>query len=160
MVMRVWSGRWTGRRKNRPAYLRVCGVLAALLFAALGAAATLGEDRLVGSSFFRSGLMGLLVISGACVSAWHGVAYTELAVLSGAGRTGTALGMANTGVFVVCFLTPLLIPHMLAMQGWALVWFAASGCAVLAVPLLVPANAACAAGKSAPSNLRKEVLDH
>jgi predicted MFS family arabinose efflux permease len=35
MVMRVWSGRWTDRRRNRPAYLRACSALSVLLFAAL-----------------------------------------------------------------------------------------------------------------------------
>jgi predicted MFS family arabinose efflux permease len=35
MVMRVWSGRWTDRRRNRPAYLRACSALSVALFAAL-----------------------------------------------------------------------------------------------------------------------------
>lgn len=140
MVMRVWSGRWTDRRKNRPAYLRACGFLTVLLFAALGATAMLGESAILGSSIVRTGLIVLLTVSGVCVSAWHGVAYTELATLSGAGRAGTALGMVNTGVFAVCFLAPLSIPHLLAIQGWPLVWFAASGCALLALPLLTPAT--------------------
>ena len=141
MVTRVWSGRWTDRRKNRPAYLRTCGVLAVLLFAALGVAALAGEGARAGSPI-RGVLIVLLLVSGVCVSAWHGVAYTELATLSGAARTGTALGMANTVVFVACFLTPLSIPHLLSVQGWPLVWLAASGCALLAVPLLVPATRA------------------
>jgi len=138
MVMRVWSGRWTDRRKNRPAYLRVCSWLSVLFFAALGAAA-LGGAPASDAAWSRVGLMLLLALSGVCVSAWHGVAYTELATLSGAERAGTALGMANTSVFVVCFLTPLLIPHLLVLQGWPLVWLVASGCALLAVPLLQPA---------------------
>ena len=33
------------------------------------------------------------------MSAWHGVAYTELATLAGTERAGTALGMANTAVY-------------------------------------------------------------
>jgi len=73
-----------------------------------------------------------------CVSAWHGVAYTELATLAGAARAGTALGMANTSVFLVCFVTPFSIPHLLALQGWPVVWLAASACALVAMPLLVP----------------------
>src|SRR5690606_10904635 len=71
MVMRVWSGRWTDRRKNRTAYLRACGVLSVLLFGALGAAATLGEGSLASSSIARTGLIVLLAVSGACVSAWQ-----------------------------------------------------------------------------------------
>ncbi len=140
MVMRVWSGRWTDRRKNRPAYLRACSWLSVALFALLGAVAGSGHVFSDGGMAGRVGLVVLLVACGVCVSAWHGVAYTELATLSGAGRAGTALGMANTSVFIVCFLTPLCIPHLLAFQGWPLVWFAASACAVLAAPLLQPAK--------------------
>ena len=47
-------------------------------------------------------------------------------------------GMANTSVFLVCFITPFSIPHLLALQGWPLVWLAASACALVAMPLLVP----------------------
>jgi len=139
MVMRVWSGRWTDRRKNRPAYLRTCSVLTVLLFASLSAAAVLCEGAHAGSPLSHVVLIGLLLVSGVCVSAWHGVAYTELATLSGAARAGTALGMANTVVFMACFIAPLVIPRLLSMQGWPFVWLAAAGCALLAVPLLAPA---------------------
>ena len=138
MAMRVWSGRWTDRRRNRPAYLRACSMLSVLLFAALGAVSLAGDATVVDSSTLRIVLIVLLSACGVCVSAWHGVAYTELAVLAGAARAGTALGMANTSVFAVCFLTPLSIPHLQALQGWPLVWFAASACALMALPLLVP----------------------
>ena len=136
MGMRVWSGRWTDRLQNRPAYLRSCSTITVLLFLILGGAAMAPQDALAGSAAIRSGLVCLLIACGVCVSAWHGVAYTELASLSGARRAGTALGMANTAVFLVCFLTPLSIPHLRALLGWPLVWFAASGCALMALPLL------------------------
>ena len=136
MAMRVWSGRWTDQRKNRPAYLRTCSVLTVLLFGSLSAAA-MGAH--VASPMAHAVLIGLLLVSGVCVSAWHGVAYTELAMLSGAARAGTALGMANTVVFLACFISPLAIPRLLTMQGWPLVWLAAAGCALVAVPLLAPA---------------------
>lgn len=136
MAVRVWSGRWTDRRNNRPAYLRACIAISVLLFAGLGTVSLACTDA--GSPAGGTLLMLLMAASGICVSAWHGVAYTELAVRAGAARAGTALGMANTSVFAVCFLTPLAIPHLQALQGWALVWFAASACALLALPLLMP----------------------
>lgn len=80
------------------------------------------------------------MVCGICVSAWHGVAYTQLAGLSGAARAGTALGMANTAVFVVCFLVPLAIPHLLSVQGWSLVWACAAACAAGAMRLLAGAR--------------------
>lgn len=138
MVMRVWSGRWTDRRRNRPAYLRACSGLSVLLFAGLALLVLLGGAHAADSSALRVALVVLLAASGVCVSAWHGVAYTELATLAGAARAGTALGMANTSVFLVCFVTPFSIPHLMALQGWPLVWLAASACALVAMPLLVP----------------------
>ena len=138
MVMRVWSGRWTDRRRNRPAYLRACSALSVLLFAGLSLLVLCAGAYAVDSSALRISLVVLLAASGVCVSAWHGVAYTELATLAGAARAGTALGMANTSVFLVCFITPFSIPHLLALQGWPLVWLAASACALVAMPLLVP----------------------
>ena len=138
MVMRVWSGRWTDRRRNRPAYLRACGALSVLLFAALAVLVMAAGTHVADSLALRIALVVLLGASGVCVSAWHGVAYTELATLAGASRAGTALGMANTSVFLVCFITPFSIPHLLALQGWPLVWLAASACALVAMPLLVP----------------------
>jgi MFS family permease len=137
MAMRVWSGRWTDRRRNRPAYLRACSALSVLLFAGL-AALVMAAGTEAPSPALRGALIALLAVSGVCVSAWHGVAYTELATLAGAARAGTALGMANTSVFLVCFVTPFSIPHLLALQGWPVVWLAASVCALVAMPLLVP----------------------
>jgi len=138
MVMRVWSGRWTDRRRNRPAYLRACGLLSASLFTGLALLVLAAGNQAGESGALRAALVALLGVSGVCVSAWHGVAYTELATLAGAARAGTALGMANTSVFLVCFVTPFSIPHLLTLQGWTLVWLAASACALAAVPLLVP----------------------
>ncbi|MDM0021376.1 MFS transporter [Variovorax saccharolyticus] len=152
MAMRVWSGRWTDRRRNRPAYLRACSLLSVLLFSALAALALAGEAAGGASGPLRALLIGLLALSGICVSAWHGVAYTELATLAGAARAGTALGMANTSVFLVCFLTPLGIPHLLALRGWPLVWLVAAACAGAALPLLA------AAAKPAQAKASKAAL--
>lgn len=139
MGMRIWSGRWTDRRRNRSAYLRACALLSVLLFMALGMLAFSG-DPVAGTPTGRAGLVVLLALTGTCVSAWHGVAYTELASLAGAARAGTALGMANTSVFVICFVTPLSIPHLITLQGWPLVWFVAAACALVALPLLAPSG--------------------
>lgn len=150
MAMRVWSGRWTDRRHNRPAYLRTCAALTVLLFAVLGALAWAAAAQDATASAWRAPTLVLLAASGICVSAWHGVAYTQLATLAGAARAGTALGMANTSVFAVCFLTPLAIPHLLVMQGWPAVWGVASACALAALPLLAPA---AARDQAKPSNV-------
>ncbi|CDG86008.1 MFS transporter [Janthinobacterium agaricidamnosum] len=128
MVMRVWSGRHTDRHANRPAYLRVSVLVAVLSFVllALAVAGGAAPPRL---------LIALFVLAGICVSAWHGVAYTELATLAGSNSAGTALGMANTAVYLCFFLTPLLVPHLLAATSWGAVWLAAGLLALLARPL-------------------------
>ncbi|MBW8779882.1 MAG: hypothetical protein JF585_11810 [Burkholderiales bacterium] len=147
MAMRVWSGRWTDRRRNRPAYLRACAWSSVLLFAALAGLALAGERALVDGLALRAVMVALIVASGTCVSAWHGVAYTELATRAGAEQAGTALGMANTAVFAVCFVTPPAVAHLVAWQGWPLAWLAAAACAGASVRLLAaPARARAAGG--------------
>jgi MFS family permease len=131
-LARVWSGRWTDRRGNRRAYMRCCSVVSALLFALLALA-------VAGAGAHGAALSGLLVCivvaGGVCASAWHGVAFTELATLAGTRRAGTALAMGNTCVFITLFLTPLAIPLLLAAGSWPVVWAAASLCALAALPI-------------------------
>ena len=139
MAMRVWSGHWTDRHQNRRAYLRACTVLSIALFGTLAALVAWAGMQAAVPAPMGIALLSLLAACGICVSAWHGVAFTELATLAGARRAGTALGMANTSVFAVCFVTPLSIPYLLAWQGWAAVWGVAGLCALAALPLLTVA---------------------
>nr|WP_061145300.1 MFS transporter [Caballeronia arvi] len=126
MAMRVWSGRHTDRHGNRRAYLRMSVIVASASFVALAAAIAMG------AAHTPLLLAAMLVFAGICVSAWHGVAYTELATLAGTQRAGTALGMGNTAAFASFFLTPLVLPHVLAASSWAIVWLAAGVCASFA----------------------------
>jgi MFS family permease len=150
MAMRVWSGRWTDRHRNRPAYLRACARASMLLFAALAGVALAGGHGLVDGLALRVAMVVLIVAGGVCVSAWHGVAYTELATRAGAEQAGTALGMANTAVFAVCFATPSAVAHLVAWHGWPLAWFAAAACAGLSVRLLAAPRARTPLGAALP----------
>jgi MFS family permease len=138
-VMRVWSGRWTDRRGNRRAYLRACSLITALLFAplALFAAGVPAPHPLMALVFAAT-----IVPGGVCASAWHGVAYTELATLAGTRRAGTALAIGNTCVFMTMFLTPLAIPLVLSVGSWLAVWAMGSLCALIALPVFPRAGAA------------------
>jgi MFS family permease len=129
MAIRVWAGRHTDRHGNRRAYMRASALIASMSFVALAAATALGIAHL---SF---ALAAMLVFAGVCVSAWQGVAYTELATLAGTARAGTALGLGNTAVYMAFFLTPLIVPHVLLVSSWAMVWLLTSLCAALAAPL-------------------------
>jgi len=128
MALRIWSGHWTDRRGNRASYLGRCIALSALLFALLAAASAM---QLTG------GILALLLaLCGTAISAWHGVAYAELATSAGATQAGTALGMCNTLVFVANFLTPQAVAGLLLHAPWTAVWTLAGAVSLLAWPLL------------------------
>ncbi|MFF7057219.1 MFS transporter [Achromobacter spanius] len=135
MVARIASGRWTDRHGNRRAYLRRCAQCSFLLFAALGAVAWAVSAAPTAAGAVLA-MAGLLAAAGICASAWHGVAYTELATLAGAARAGTALGMANSCVYLGLFLTPLAIPHVVAASSWPAAWVLAGALMLAALPLL------------------------
>ncbi|WP_373797854.1 MFS transporter [Achromobacter insuavis] len=135
MVARIASGRWTDRHGNRRAYLRGCVWLGCLLFVALAAAAWV-QGAAPGHRAALLVVPVLLAAAGICASAWHGVAYTELATLAGAARAGTALGLANTCVYLGLFLTPLALPRLVAATSWPLAWLAAGGAMLAVLPLL------------------------
>jgi MFS family permease len=137
-IARVWSGRWTDWRGNRRAYMRGCSLVSALLFALLALVTGLiGKHHAMTAVF-----AGLLVVGGVSASAWHGVAFTELATLAGTRRAGTALAMGNTFAFLTLFLTPLAIRPLLAIGSWPMVWAVASVCALIALPVFPRAVAA------------------
>ncbi|MBB5371436.1 MULTISPECIES: MFS transporter [unclassified Janthinobacterium] len=127
MVMRIWSGRHTDRHANRPAYLRGCVLVATMAFLLLGIVASINAPGWM--------LMVAIVLAGIAVSSWHGVGYTELATVAGSNHAGTALGMANTAVYVSFFLTPVLIPHLLDLVAWRGVWCVSAVVALAAWPL-------------------------
>lgn len=126
-VCRIASGRWTDRRGNRRGYLRGCASLSAVLFALMGVLA-IGDAGTVAMAI-------ALVAAGVAVSAWHGVAYTELAVMAGPAQVGTALGLGNSCVFTVFFLTAQAVPALLQWHGWAAVWLAVALVALAVRPL-------------------------
>ncbi|CAN7416304.1 MFS transporter [Mesorhizobium amorphae] len=137
MVLRVWSGRFTDRHGNRRPFLRLCSALSALAFATLGLLVLAAAATPDWQPALMPAIAVLLVVAGISVSAWHGVAYTELATLAGASHAGTALGLANSFVFIAFFLVPAGIPGLLLVSSWAGVWLAAAACALIAWPIFL-----------------------
>ncbi|TIU22638.1 MAG: MFS transporter, partial [Mesorhizobium sp.] len=133
MVMRVWSGRYTDRRGNRRPFLKISSALSALAFILLWLL-VIAAARQPALMLF---LPVMVVVAGISVSAWHGVAYTELATLAGAGHVGTALSLANTLVFIGFCLVPIAIPWLLLLFAWPGVWLAAAICAAIAWPIFL-----------------------
>ncbi|CAB3675855.1 hypothetical protein R8871_02271 [Paraburkholderia graminis C4D1M] len=134
-IARVCSGRWTDRHGNRRAYMRGCSLLTAVLFAALALATGVAGMQHVALTPVTMILASMIVLGGVSASAWHGVAFTELATLAGTNRAGTALAIGNTCVFLTLFLTPLAIPPLLSLGSWPMVWAVASVSALLALPV-------------------------
>lgn len=124
-VCRIGSGRWTDRRGNRRQYLRACALASAVLFALLACC----------HPAWSTLALCLLCASGITVSAWHGVAYTELAVQAGPAQVGTALGLGNSCVFMVFFVTAQAVPPLLQWGGWQAVWLGVAAVALLVVPI-------------------------
>lgn len=137
MVMRIWSGRFTDRHGNRRQFLRLCSAFSALAFAMLWLLVLFGPTVPGGQLIWLAVLPVVLIVAGISVSAWHGVAYTELATLAGASHVGTALSLANTFVFVGFFLVPVAIPGLLHLWSWSGVWLAAAICALIARPIFL-----------------------
>jgi len=150
-VTRVWSGRFTDRHKNRRPFLKACALLTAAIFGSLGLLVGLASVLPGYASPAIAAAAVLIVIGGTVAQTWHGIAYTELAVIAGAKHVATALGLGNTFVFVVYFLTPLAIPLILQVSGWKWVWLAAAAAAVLAF-VLFPKSAPVAQKVSSPAS--------
>ncbi|WP_433225895.1 MFS transporter [Microtetraspora malaysiensis] len=123
---RVWSGRRTDRGGDRRIWIRAIGVLTAV---AMAGAAVLTQAPLPVT-------VAALALGGLLANAWHGVAYTEIAVMAGPGRAGSALGLEGTACFGSGFLTPLAIPVLLAATSWPVVYTVAALAPLLAVPLV------------------------
>ncbi|TGQ68523.1 MFS transporter [Mesorhizobium sp. M00.F.Ca.ET.186.01.1.1] len=142
MVMRVWSGRFTDRHGNRRPFLRLCSGLSAMAFALLWLLVLASHALPGGQPVLMAVLPLMLIAAGISVSAWHGVAYTELATLAGAGHVATALSLANSFVFVGFFLVPVAIPGLLHLWSWPGVWLSAAICALVAWPIFLRPPAA------------------
>lgn len=134
-VARVWSGSFTDRRKNRRPFLKACALATAATFALLGLAVAFASLSPVHAGTAIAAAVALVILGGIVAQTWHGVAYTELAVIAGARNVATALGLGNTLVFLVYFLTPLAIPLVLDAAAWPGVWLATAAAAVLAFVL-------------------------
>ncbi|BEV17083.1 MFS transporter [Herbaspirillum sp. DW155] len=133
-VARIASGRWTDRRGQRRPYLRACALGSALLFLRLGLSSLRDAPAAL------PWLGALLVMAGVVVSSWHGVAYTELAIAAGPTQVGTALGLGNSCVFGVFFVTAQAVPLLLHWHGWAAVWLTTALVALLVWPLFPSAH--------------------
>jgi sugar phosphate permease len=144
-ITRVWSGWFTDRRKNRRPFLKACALLAAAIFGSLGLLVWLSSVSPGYAGPAVAAAVVLMIIGGTVAQTWHGIAYTELAIMAGAKHVATALGLANTVIFIIYFLAPLAMPLILEVSAWQGVWLAAAAAALLAC-VLFPSERARHAG--------------
>ena len=133
MFFRIWSRYWTDKKKNRRAYLKTCSAICLISLVFLTYLCNVFSDSADLSITQHFILVLTVIVSGIIVSAWHGVAYTELADMAGVNKAATALGMGNTLAFLALFLTPLSIPFIINHSSWSMVWLLTSLCALLAL---------------------------
>jgi MFS family permease len=127
---RVIGGKWTDRHggRYRRTIVRVYSWLIAAGFVAVAGYGALPTWVVV----------TLFVTVGFLACGWHGVHYAEIATMAGAERSGTALGLENTMVFGGAFVTPLLIPLVLAGADWPGVMLLIGAVPSVASALLMP----------------------
>lgn len=133
-LLRIVLGKLSDRHGSRRPLLRLTAVSAgsmALLLAWPGHAEATG--------------ILLLGLAGLAGHAWHGIAYTEMAVMAGLSRVGSALGMIGMTIFTAACLTPWMIPGILHAAGWQGVWLTVGLLSLLAFPLIAREAPAMAA---------------
>ena len=127
-VLRIVTGRLSDKYRNRREIIRVISVVAGLTGMGLGVGLLAGISG--------AWLVALLVVTGLAGHAWHGIAFTEIAVMSGVQNAGRAIGMMGTTVFTMSFLTPYSIPFVLQQGSWAHVWAVVGVLSLLALLLI------------------------
>jgi MFS family permease len=111
-ALRIITGHISDRFKNRRQQIRWIAVIAGTAAILLG----------LGISLNTFIVVLLLMIMGVAGNSWHGLAYTDIAVMAGVEKAGTALGMIGASVFASSFITPIIISHILESSNWAVVW--------------------------------------
>lgn len=114
-ALRIFAGYLTDRHISRLPALRWISFATALSLLMLGIVSCV-------ESFWI--IVVLITISGVLANSWHGVAYTEIASIVPE-RAATALGLENTAVFAMGFVTPIFIPLIQKNMGWPPIWLIA-----------------------------------
>ena len=124
--LRVITGIWSDRLGQRRPLIRLINWI------------TVGV--LCVAAAFAEGPIGVaivaLILGGIFASSWHGITYTEIAEVAGASRSGTALGLENTTVFLGAFITPIAGPAIVHASSWPILWATVAGATAISLFLL------------------------
>ncbi|MDX6556617.1 MAG: hypothetical protein QOD86_2812 [Miltoncostaeaceae bacterium] len=131
-VARVAAGAWSDRVGRR---VRPLGRLALGAAVALGAAAALlpAPDGVA---------VPVLIGAGVLAMSGNGVSFAAAAELAAAGRTGTALGLQNTVLFVAVAISPPAFGAAVGWLSWPAAFALAAACPLAGWWVLQPLRAA------------------
>lgn len=127
-VLRIALGKYTDINQNRNATLFKIALFCGLCGLFLAVFADLQLPALV-----------LFVLVGLSSQAWHGVGYTEVAVLAGVNQSGTAIGMIGASIFFAAFVTPIMLSNILTFYQWPMAWAIVAALTLLPLVIMIRA---------------------
>jgi MFS family permease len=121
---RIAAGWWSDRVGSRLGPMRLVAIAAAATMLALG----LLSGTLLG--------IALIVIATAVTVADNGLAFTSVAEIGGPFWSGRAMGLQNTGQYVVSALVPPLVGAVVEQRGYGFAFAAVAIFPLVAIPLV------------------------
>ena len=121
---RIGVGWWSDRVSSRLGPMRIVAVATVATMATLG---VLEESRLA---------VAIMIAATAVTVASNGLAFTAVAELGGPFWSGRAMGVHNTGQYLVAALVPPLVGALVTGRGYAFAFGAMALFALLAIPVV------------------------
>ena len=123
-VARIGVGWWSDRAGSRLGPMRVVAVATLVTMVTLG---LLEETRLA---------VAIMIVATAVTVASNGLAFTAVAELGGPFWSGRAMGVHNTGQYLVAALVPPLVGALVTDRGYAVAFVSVGLFALLAIPVV------------------------
>ncbi len=127
-LARIGVGWWSDRVGSRLGPMRVVAVATLVTMVTLG---VLEETRLA---------VTIMIVATAVTVASNGLAFTAVAELGGPFWSGRAMGVHNTGQYLVAALVPPLVGALVTDQGYAIAFGSVGLFALLAIPVVPVRN--------------------
>jgi len=121
---RIAVGWWSDRAGSRLGPMRIVAVTTVVTMVALG----LLEDTALA--------VAIMIVAATVTVASNGLAFTAVAELGGPFWSGRAMGVHNTGQYLVAALVPPLVGALVTGQGYAFAFAAVALFALLAIPIV------------------------
>jgi MFS family permease len=121
---RIGAGWWSDLVGSRLGPMRIVAVAAAATMVSLG--------LLSGTPL----AIALIVVATAVTVADNGLAFTSVAEIGGPFWSGRAMGLQNTGQYIVSALVPSVVGAMVEDRGYGFAFAAVALCPLIAIPLV------------------------